>query len=575
MSGVFLRYTTTTYAYDHGNNLLQIVDSLSGTITRTYDNLNRLTAETTPQGSVSYTYDAANRRTAMTVNGQSSITYTYDDANRLTQLTQGSQTVVYTYDDANRRTTATLPNGILVTYGYDAASQLTDLTYTKGMTTLGTLTYQYDAAGHRTTVGGTWARTGLPTAQSTWTYNAANQLTAWDQTSVTYDANGDLTQTSGQGTTVTYTWNARHQLVGIAGGGTTASFAYDGLGRRISKTVNSTSTDFVYDGLNPVQELSGGSPVANLLSGLGIDEFVSRTEGGTTSTFLTNALGSTIALTDGTGTVQTEYTYDPFGMATVTGTSSTNAYQFTGREHDGTGLVYYRGRYYSPVLQRFISEDPIGFAGGDSNLYAYVFNSPTNFTDPTGEIIPFAVGLGAAVGGLGGGASAYFAGTSIFQGAAIGAAAGAFSGLGIGGAVGSAGIAVLANVATQFSTTGSVDGASMAVSAAAGFAGARFGAGVANTFRINIRPWDLSVRTGATSDAVVSTGAGGTAGGLADIFGQRLLNSLRSLMDFFNQGTGGNGGGPGGGNGSGAWGGNEGGPGGPGGNGSGSGGKSG
>jgi RHS repeat-associated protein len=316
--------------------------------------------------------------------GQYPVAYTYDNANRLTQLTQ---CLLNTYDDANRRLSTTLPNGVLVTYGYDAASQLTDLTYTKGMTTLGTLTYQYDAAGNRTIVGGTWARTGLPPAQSTWTYNAANQLTAWDQTTVTYDANGDLTQTSGQGTTVTYTWNARQQLVGIAGGGTTASFAYDGLGRRISKTVNSASTQFVYDGLNPVQELSGGSPVANLLPGLGIDEFISRTEGGTTSTFLTNALGSTIALTDGTGTVQTEYTYDPFGMATVTGTSSTNAYQFTGREHDGTGLVYYRARYYSPVIQRFISEDPIGFAGGDANLYAYVFNSPTNFTDPSGLFV--------------------------------------------------------------------------------------------------------------------------------------------------------------------------------------------
>ena len=76
--------------------------------------------------------------------------------------------------------------------------------------------------------------------------------------------------------------------MGISGGGTSASFAYDGLGRRISKTVNSTSTAFVYDGLNPVQELSGGSPVANLLPGLDIDEFISRTEGGTTSTFLPN-----------------------------------------------------------------------------------------------------------------------------------------------------------------------------------------------------------------------------------------------------------------------------------------------
>ena len=42
-------------------------------------------------------------------------------------------------------------------------------------------------------------------------------------------------------------------------------------------------------------------------------------------------------------------------------------------------------RYYSPALQRFISEDPIGLSGGDPNFYAYTFNSPTNLTDPSGE----------------------------------------------------------------------------------------------------------------------------------------------------------------------------------------------
>ena len=69
---------------------------------------------------------------------------------------------------------------------------------------------------------------------------------------------------------------------------------------------------------------------------------------------------------------------------TVTGTDNGNPYRYTGREDDGTGLYFYRERYYSPVLQRFLSEDPIGFAGG-INLYAYVNNQPTLLTDPTGE----------------------------------------------------------------------------------------------------------------------------------------------------------------------------------------------
>jgi RHS repeat-associated protein len=95
----------------------------------------------------------------------------------------------------------------------------------------------------------------------------------------------------------------------------------------------------------------------------------------------------------------------------VTGTTSTNAYQLTSRETDGTGLLYYRARYYSPVLQRFILEDPIGFNAVDPNLYAYVFNGPTNYSDPTEEVFPLAVGLGAVLGGIGGGYSAYHAAT--------------------------------------------------------------------------------------------------------------------------------------------------------------------
>jgi RHS repeat-associated protein len=71
-------------------------------------------------------------------------------------------------------------------------------------------------------------------------------------------------------------------------------------------------------------------------------------------------------------------------MATASGSSSGNELGYTGREDDGTGLNYYRARYYHPGLQRFISEDPIGFVGGDTNLYAYVRNDPATYSDPLG-----------------------------------------------------------------------------------------------------------------------------------------------------------------------------------------------
>src|SRR6266516_1197018 len=98
----------------------------------------------------------------------------------------------------------------------------------------------------------------------------------------------------------------------------------------------------------------------------------------------TDALGSTLALTDSSGTTQTSYTFEPFGNTSASGSATTNSFAYTGRELDSTGLYFYRARYYNPTLQRFISEDPIGFAGGDADLYAYAQNDPTSLTDPFG-----------------------------------------------------------------------------------------------------------------------------------------------------------------------------------------------
>jgi RHS repeat-associated protein len=141
--------------------------------------------------------------------------------------------------------------------------------------------------------------------------------------------------------------------------------------------------------LNPVQELnSSNGVVANLLTGLSIDEYFTRTASGTTSTFLGDALGSTIGLVSANnGPIATNYTYQPFGATTVGGSANGNSYEFTGRENDGTGLYFYRARYYSPTFQRFIGQDPIGFRGGSANFYWYANNNPTTFTDRSGLTI--------------------------------------------------------------------------------------------------------------------------------------------------------------------------------------------
>ena len=105
--------------------------------------------------------------------------------------------------------------------------------------------------------------------------------------------------------------------------------------------------------------------------------------------YLTDALGSSVALTDGSGVVQTEYTYEPSGGTTTSGAATGNTLAFTGREADGTGLYYFRARYYDPRVQRFASEDPIGFEAGDANLHSYVFNDPIDLTDPLGEFVVY------------------------------------------------------------------------------------------------------------------------------------------------------------------------------------------
>ena len=117
-------------------------------------------------------------------------------------------------------------------------------------------------------------------------------------------------------------------------------------------------------------------------NGLGIDDKLRSKNGTTVRYFITDHLGSTVALADSSGRIVSSTSYDSFGNAA---TSIPTSYRYTGREYDSdTGLYYYRNRWYDPKIGRFISEDPIGFAGGDINLYGYVGNNPLSFIDPFG-----------------------------------------------------------------------------------------------------------------------------------------------------------------------------------------------
>ncbi|MFG2044866.1 polymorphic toxin-type HINT domain-containing protein [Dactylosporangium sp. NPDC048998] len=367
-----------SYSYDAGDRITSVADSTGGTGTFTYDNFDRITRAVSPQGQIDYTYDAADRRATMTVAGQPVTTYTFNNADQLTGITRGTETVGIGYDSAGRRASVTLPAGVTETYGYDAASQLTSLTYLRGSTTVGNLTYDYDAAGRPTHLDGSFARVTIPAAYGPATYDTADQQTAVAGVARTYDADGNL---SNDGTT-TYTWNARGELTGTAKPGLTVTYGYDGGGRRTGRTVGGVSTGFLYDGLNAVQELAGTTPTANVLSG-GLDETFSVSTSGGSRSLLADQLGNTVAQAD-SSTLPAEYTYEPFGAVTVSGTESGDPPHFAGMRDDGNGLSNDRARYYSPSSGRFISTDPLGLNSGSTNPYTYVGNQPTDLIDPMG-----------------------------------------------------------------------------------------------------------------------------------------------------------------------------------------------
>ncbi len=103
---------------------------------------------------------------------------------------------------------------------------------------------------------------------------------------------------------------------------------------------------------------------------------------------LTDHLGSVRDVIDNSGAVVDSLKYDSFGNIDV-GTELDAAYRgrytWTGREFDvETQLQFNRARYYDSTTGRWISQDPLGFDAGDSNLYRYVNNRPTGVTDPSG-----------------------------------------------------------------------------------------------------------------------------------------------------------------------------------------------
>jgi RHS repeat-associated protein len=389
--------TTVAISYDANGNRKSLTDPSGGVTNYTYDALQRLKSLTDPAGTFAFSYDEISRRTRVDRPLGISTVYTYDASRRLMSLANqggpGVGSINYTYDRSGKRLTKTDSAG-LQSYSYDSLDRLTSaITQTNPAES-----YSYDSVGNRT----------VSHSSTSYSYNLANRLTADSRFDYLYDANGNLTRKTERvtGNITTYTYDSDNELVRIDfSDGTNATYRYDGMGRRIEKNVGGQITRYIYDGQDILFEYAGASLAARYTHGPGMDEVLGVQRSGNTYLFQTDALGSVARVIDGGG-VKASYSYDAFGRIVAQSGARQGPFGFHGREFDQeSGLYYFRARYYDPQVGRFITEDPIKFAGG-VNFYSFVDGNPINVIDPYGKQA-IAAGTAATTTGLVWGAAAF------------------------------------------------------------------------------------------------------------------------------------------------------------------------
>jgi RHS repeat-associated protein len=260
--------------------------------------------------------------------------------------------------------------------------------------------YTLDQLGNRTGISMNQPLNAIPLPPSTsYTHDVDNRLLTAGEISSGYDNNGNLiTKTLGSNIT-NYSWDFNDMLTQVTNNGNTYIYRYDALGNRVAKVVNSVETRYVA-GLAETDV--SGNITAYYVHGFGLISKITPTNQSYFYHF--DGLGSTIAITDASGAIVNKYSYDEFGKVLNQEEAIPNPFKYVGQfgvMDEGNGLLYMRARFYDPEVGRFISKDPIGFAGG-LNLYAHVQNNPVNWVDPSG-LWTLSVGttLNAAIG-LGG-----------------------------------------------------------------------------------------------------------------------------------------------------------------------------
>ena len=400
--------STVARTYVPYGRLLTVNDSAGGVFSYSYDAAGRLLAQNQPNGSVTYTRDALARVATRQVVGQSAVTYTYDAAGNLLEASMPGADAAFTYNERNLATGIARSNGVNSALTFDGVGHVLSLIHSKASTARNTQTYAYDAHGDSIAVTNDISQP-LTTAVTTATVDASNELLTNGQATYSYDDNGNRLTESGPGGTLTYSWDSRNRLASIVdNSGKRTSFRYD-FGHNlleIDRTSGTPATQkFVLDNLENVVSLTGASGLpASQLTGRVIDsQFASIDTGGNVTFGIGDPLGTIVATTDATGNIVNTLDYEPYGKSSASGTAS-YPFTYTGRVPVLGNILYFRNRFYDAGAGRFLSQDPVGFAGGDTNLYGYASANPVNGRDPTGLANDSGQGttLGGGVGAFGG-----------------------------------------------------------------------------------------------------------------------------------------------------------------------------
>ncbi len=380
-----------TYSFDTVGNrsVMQIGDG--GRFSYSYDAVNQLVSILNPYTEVTtLQYDSLGQETKRTLGNSSTISFVYDSVGRNTVIearkSDGTLHAMYTasYDAAGNRVTVAENGGIIVSYAYDNAYQLTNEQRNGANAYNNTLTF--DGNGNRLT---------KVTASGTTTYTAdsADRLTKIQPPSgsintMTYDNNGNVTLEQIGAVRDTYTWDAANRLSVWNSGqySVLQTFSYDPSSLRVRKVLAARTDNYLNDGANVVQVVTGDPVVYQQLPGEWGSIFSNRFSGAT-KFYVPDFQGHSRLYLDSAQAIAGTALYDAWGTELVNpGGIKLDFSAFGAWDYfrDSPTRSYAWHRHYRRDWGRWISADPIGFAGGSMNLYEYVGNRPVVWIDPDG-----------------------------------------------------------------------------------------------------------------------------------------------------------------------------------------------